>query len=280
LDILHIAGQMGCRVVLDGYYGDQMFANFGYFVDLARSMRLVQLRREFLEWCRWMVEVDPKIMRHELWWVLWRGLIPYKLVRSVRKYRGVTESRHPAWYVEQFREHALQRYLTSQQKTRRFGSHHAKTCYDFLTARPRLNSVEAENKIATLQGLEKAYPFMDTDLIEFVLAVPGYILNWKGVPKGLLREAMEGVLPESIRYRKWKSDFTGLNNDGVASDYSTFRHYLGSACLAVIKGYMDPIGLKHKFPNQKLDRNNRFPAAQVTSAVALEGWLRVFGGIQ
>lgn len=268
--------QMGCRVVLDGYYGDQMLANAGYLVDLARSFRWFQLRREFAEYCNWMAEVTPAIMRQELRWILSRGLVPYKLVRRVRQYQGIMNSRHPSWYAQRFREHAFQRYVVSKRTPRHFISNHAKTCFEFLTARPRLNCVEADNKTAAIDMIEKSYPFMDTDLIEFVLALPGHVVNWRGVPKGLFREAMKGILPESIRLRNWKGDFTLLNNEAASSDYPNFQRYLGPDCLAVMTGFMDPIGLQNEFPNRRFDRNNGIPAGQVTAAVALELWLRVF----
>ncbi len=277
-ELRRIADQIGSRVILDGYYGDQMLANGGYLVDLARSFRWLQLRRDFAEWGRWMAEVDPAIMKQELRWILSRGLVPYKLVRRVRRTMGITQSRQPAWYARPFRERAFQRYVVSQQVARRFVSNYAKTCHEFLTARPRLDAVESDNKTGAIQALENAYPFMDSDLIEFLLAIPGHVVNWKGVPKGLFREAMKGVLPESIRLRNWKGDFTALNNDAVASDYAKFQRYLGPACSAVTNGYLDPMGVQSAFPNRKFDRNNSLPAVQVTAAVALQLWLRVFWG--
>ena len=277
-DLLRMATQTSCRVVLDGYYGDQMLANGSYLVDLVRGFRWLQLRRDFAEWGRWMAEVDPTVMKNELLWILSRGLVPYKLVRAARRHVGMTKSRNPAWYARPFRERAFQRYVVSQQAPRRFLSYHAKTCYDFLGARTRLNGVETDNKACATHALEKSYPFMDADLIEFLLATPGHIINRKGVPKALFREAMKGVLPESIRLRNWKGDFTALNNDAVASDYEKFQRYLGPSSSAVTNGYVDPMSVQNQFPYQKFDRNDRLPAVQVVAAASLELWLQVFWG--
>lgn len=275
-ELMHVAAETGCRVVLDGYYGDQMLANAAYLVDLASSFRWLQLRRDLSEWGRWMAEVDPAVMKQELRWILSRGLVPYSLVRSFRRFMGITESRYPLWYAEQFRERGFGRYVTSWQVPGRFSSYYAKSCYDFLTARPRLNTVEIDNKIGATQALEKSYPFMDSDLATFLLAIPGGMVNRNGVPKGLFREAMKGVLPESIRLRNWKGDFTALNNDAVVSDYDKFRKYLGPNSSAVTNGYVDPKSVHGEFPNQKFDRNDRLPAVQVAAAVALELWLQAF----
>ena len=274
--LLRLASRSGCRVVLDGYYGDQMLANAGYLVDLARSFSWLGLRRELAEWGRWVADVDPAILKQELRWILLRGLVPYKLVRMVRRGMGITEERHPAWYARAFQERAFRRYILSRQKSRRFVSYHAKTCYEFLSGRRRVNSVEADNKIGSSQALEIAYPFMDADLIEFLLAIPGRVINWKGKPKGLFREAMKGILPESIRLRKWKADFTALHNDAAMSELASFQKNLGPGCSAITKGYMDPIGLQRELPNRRFDRKSILPAAQVTAAIGLELWLRAF----
>lgn len=275
-ELMRVAAESGCRVVLNGYYGDQMLANSGYLVDLARGFRWLQLMREFGEWGRWMAEVDPAILRQELGWILSRGLVPYPLVRTVRRFMGTSESRHPLWYAQPFRERAFRRYLASRKIPRHFSSYYAETCYDFLNARIRLNTVEMDSKMGAAQALEESYPFMDSDLIEFLLAIPGDIVSRNGVPKGLFREAMKGVLPESIRLRNWKGDFTALNNDAVASHCDKFQKYLGPNSSVVTHGYVDQKNVQKEFPNQEFDRNDRLPAVQVAAVVALEMWLQAF----
>lgn len=53
--------------------------------------------------------------------------------------------------------------------------------------------METAEQLAEAAGLEVRHPFMDQDLIELVLPMPGY-LHWTGsAPKGLLRRAMETV---------------------------------------------------------------------------------------
>lgn len=275
-ELMHVAAELGCRVVLNGYYGDQMFANAGYLADLARGFRWPQLRHDFAEWGRWMAEVNPAVMKQELRWILSRGVVPYPLVRTARRFMGISDSRHPLWYAQPFRERAFRRYAASRQVPRRFSSFYAQTCYDFLTARTRLNTVEIDSKVGAAQALEQSYPFMDSDLIEFLLAIPGHIVSRNGVPKGLFRESMKGILPESIRLRNWKGDFTALNNDAVAASYVWFKEYLGTESCGVRRGYMDLAAVESLLPSQRGDRNNALPARQVIAAVALELWLRVF----
>ena len=119
---------------------------------------------------------------------------------------------------------------------------------------------------------------MDRDLIDFVMAIPAEMVNWQGRSKGLFREAMRGVLPESIRERKWKADFILLLNDAVANDYAKFQERLHPGCCGVEFGYLEPIGLQSEFSAHKAELTLKAsaPTDRVTGTVALEVWLRTF----
>ena len=66
-------------------------------------------------------------------------------------------------------------------------------------------------KIAGLYDVEVSFPFFDTKLIEFSMTLPP---EFKGIgskyidKKIILREAMKGILPEKIRTRANKSEFS------------------------------------------------------------------------
>ncbi len=56
-------------------------------------------------------------------------------------------------------------------------------------------------------SVEARVPFLDHELVEFVLGLPAEHKLHRGVTKRVLREAMSGVLPEAIRRRKDKIGF-------------------------------------------------------------------------
>ena len=74
-----------------------------------------------------------------------------------------------------------------------------------------LRSQPAEQRRALLDGL------LGSDLLGFLMAIPGEVQNQDGVPRALLREAMRGVLPEPVRQRTWKANFTAAVNQGLAA---------------------------------------------------------------
>ena len=60
-------------------------------------------------------------------------------------------------------------------------------------------NAEAMERLCARAGLRYADPWADRRLAEFVLGVPPYLVTPAGESKGLLREAMRGVLPEAAR---------------------------------------------------------------------------------
>ena len=135
--------------------------------------------------------------------------------------------------------------------------------------------------MCTDYGLEPAYPFMDRDLISFIMAIPGEVVNWRGVPKGLFREAMRGILPEAIRLRRWKADFTEFVNAGTAHEYREFQSYFESDCLAIEFGYVDGDAVRQALVEMKPNVHDGYsavPTWRVAALVSLELWLQVFFG--
>ncbi|MGH6628106.1 MAG: asparagine synthetase B family protein [Burkholderiales bacterium] len=68
--------------------------------------------------------------------------------------------------------------------------------------------LRAEDRQATAFGLDHFLPFFDHRLVEHMFRVPGHLKIRNGVTKHLLREAMQGILPEETRTRIKK---TGWN---------------------------------------------------------------------
>jgi asparagine synthetase B (glutamine-hydrolysing) len=64
-------------------------------------------------------------------------------------------------------------------------------------------------------ALRYSSPFSDKSLLEFCLAAPGHMKIRDGYPRYMVRRALEGVLPERIRWRTSK---------GVASPDYTVRY--------------------------------------------------------
>jgi asparagine synthase (glutamine-hydrolysing) len=139
--------------------------------------------------------------------------------------------------------------------------------------------VHGNAAVSALHGLELAQPFRDRDLVAFLMAIPGEIVNHDGVPKGLLRASLKGTLPESIRLRRWKADFTALNNSAMLSEFGRVRELLGVDCASVRAGLVEPGILQQELTRteQELQRTETATAGwHLQDVVGLELWLRTF----
>jgi asparagine synthase len=270
--------ELGCSTVLNGYFGDQMMASEAHLFELARSFRWLQLRREFQALAASMTDCPPRILRKEMVHDILRDLAPDWLMRPVRSIRWLRNSdRSPRWYARSLRKIAYQRSQQQRRPDRPFASKQAENCYWYFTFTHRLNLIETANKTAAGYGIEQAYPFMDRDLVEFMMAIPGAVVNWQGVYKGLFREAMCGILPEPIRQRNWKADFTPLVNEAATACAGDLREYLRPDSQAITLGYLDR-DFQHAFSRHqaKLTGERALPASQVNAVIALVLWLQVF----
>lgn len=62
--------------------------------------------------------------------------------------------------------------------------------------------LDRKDRMSMYHGLEVRVPFCDYRIAEYLYGVPWEYKDYKGYEKGLLRFAMDGVLPQSVLYRK------------------------------------------------------------------------------
>jgi len=137
--------------------------------------------------------------------------------------------------------------------------------------------MEWNNKIAAMHGLDMAFPFLDRDLIAFLMAIPGEIQSWKGVHKGLLREALRGVLPEAIAGRVYKADFTNVVNEGIAKDHDQLVRYFHRGAMVSALGYVRAEGLTEMTRGTHANGSSTASWA-LGDLLSLELWLQEFFG--
>ena len=62
--------------------------------------------------------------------------------------------------------------------------------------------LDRKDRMSMYRGLEVRVPFCDYRIAEYLYGVPWKMKDWQGREKGLLRHAMEGLLPDEVLYRK------------------------------------------------------------------------------
>ncbi|RYD64256.1 MAG: hypothetical protein EOP84_32900, partial [Verrucomicrobiaceae bacterium] len=109
--------------------------------------------------------------------------------------------------------------------------------------------LERYNRVASLFSIEPRPPFADRDLIEFQSWMPLALRMRDGHMKWVLRQAMEGWLPDEVRWRQdkshmgWLFNRAGLRHGKAASALRTaarFSEWLNTERLAA--AWLQPEG--------------------------------------
>ncbi len=282
--LLARARQAGCRVLLSGFFGDQILTGAAYLVDLARRGHWALVRRHLRQTAAWMSDVDPGIPRRWFLRAAARAVAPawMRRVARVTLDRTLKRASYAPWFTNQFRERALQRALDRAGLPRRFASAHADEYWRLATSGYYLSALLQTGSAGVAHQLDTAYPFRDRDLVAFLIGIPGDVVVENGVPKGLLRRSLEGILPDAIRLRRTKGDGTAFSNGAALAEENTVRQLLNPDSLSARAGFLDPGVLRTKMPALfgtalRCDDTAHI-GWQIGDTLALELWLQRFCG--
>ncbi|MDP3774181.1 MAG: asparagine synthase-related protein [Gemmatimonadales bacterium] len=276
------AREAGARVLLSGHWGDQMLFSAAYLADLFRRLDFGQIQRHTRTYQRFFGPEETLVLRRRLVLDVARHYVPRAaapLFKWLRRMISRPERPRP-WFSDSFRRRALRFANRPVWFGDGFHSVHARSLYLEARSKYHVHCMEWNNKIAALHGLDAAFPFLDRDLIAFLMAAPGEIQNRDGVPRALLREAMGGILPEPLRARTWKADFTAAANSGIGRDLGQVCARLSQGSLAARLGYLDERRLAAALPGlaAELEGPDCLGTWDLTDLFALEVWLEVFLG--
>jgi len=89
-----------------------------------------------------------------------------------------------------------------------------------FTSLPKLLKFEDRNSMA--HSVEARVPFLDYRLVEFALSVPDDFLIKRGITKRILRQSMDGIIPEKIKNRVTKLGFATPEEHWLRSNPELF----------------------------------------------------------
>lgn len=200
-----LARERGVRVLLTGGGGDEWLAgSSSHAADLLRGLKL----RAF--WRRLAAESGTLTISQQTCMALRHGLWPLlppparAALRTVLKREKV-----PPWLNSQFarRIHLAER-IGQESDGRQFLSHAQADLHGILTSGWWPHSAEVEDRAAARFDLEERHPLSDRRIVEFALALPEE-QRWRGdQQKFILRQSMQGLLPETVRQRLTKGEFS------------------------------------------------------------------------
>ncbi|HHM5991859.1 TPA: asparagine synthase (glutamine-hydrolyzing) [Pseudomonas aeruginosa] len=133
--------------------------------------------------------------------------------------------------------------------------------------------LERKDRLSMCNGLEVRVPYTDHELVEYVYNVPWSIKSRDGEEKWLLKRACADYVPEAVLKRR-KSPYPTSANLGYERFLrGSVRRLLEDAVFGIVSREFLAAELEHPegYFNTQVSRHN------LETALALEGWLRLYG---
>jgi asparagine synthase (glutamine-hydrolysing) len=268
---------LGARVLLTGHWGDQVLCDRGYLLDLIRTLRWRRVRAHLAEYPTWFTDSNPAEFHSQFRREVVRDLIPAPLLRSARSARARWRPRGPRWYTKRLSDNPG---LPDGPWPDEGAGRQARSLYRTFRSSFQTLCLDWNNKMAAAFGLNAAFPFLDRDLLAFLIAVPGDVQTPRGVPKALLRDAYADLIPRTIVERRWKADFTALVNGSVRDDYGAVAATIKCLRSAVDSGYVTASVVEAETAATGMaERTGCLASWALKDLVGLELWLREFPNV-
>ena len=118
--------------------------------------------------------------------------------------------------------------------------------------------------------MERRYPFLDQDFVEFVLAIPRDQVIRPGERRSLMRRALKGLVPDEVLARKTKAIVTRAPLVALANDWNEVERLLKYSALAQC-GFVNQQKLREALMAAKAGDAPQM--VRLVGAVLLDAWL-------
>ena len=199
------ARAQGARTVLTGHWSDQFTFVTGYLSDLFTTFKWREIAAHLDEYSRWFVDADRGYFRRRFQHELAFHVTSHRLRRMLRPFQRQGHVANGDARIAGDVAARIQRRRPTLSRPR-CQSAHARAVYQAVRAKAHRMQFEAATKLAASCDTHWTTPFLDRDLLAYLMAVPGEIQNRGGVPRALLRDAMRGIVPDAILHRRWRDD--------------------------------------------------------------------------
>lgn len=253
----------GYRAVLSGLGGDEFMGGIpnpsALLADLVVQLKVLKLAQQLTAWS--LVKRRPWI---RLLWEASLELLPYWLGKHL-----VKQARVEPWIERRFakRTGIVRRLLDVEEK---FGFW-LPTRRSYISGLLLMANKMAKCKPPSIALEEPRYPYLDQDLLEFILAIPADQILRPGERRSLMRRSLVGLVPDEILTRKTKQ--LGARTPILAMETNLKEVQLAfDSPLSTSLGYVN----QHRFLTElRAAMNGKgIHIARMMKTISLEFWLR------
>jgi asparagine synthase (glutamine-hydrolysing) len=253
----------GYRVLLSGIGGDEFLGGVPnptfQLADLIQQCRLVELAKQLMAWS--MVKRRP--------WIQLLGQASILLLPAWARAKLTQEAKIEPWIDAGFaRRHrlAVRRLGPNSDFGFSLWGHRAYVQTIVLVSWQRASTVER-----SAGGVEQRFPYLDQNLLEFLLAIPISQLLRPGERRSLMRRALGGLLPPEILHRKTKAVSARKFMMAFQTNWETLETIFDAAVSSRL-GFINPVRFRQCLFKAK---NGDAPQlVRMMKVIALELWLQ------
>ena len=276
-EVMSIFQQNGARVWLTGHGGDSLLTG-SHFVYADRVQRGdLAAFWEIGAYVRSHRLPFPTLIQYYRKWIL-KPLIPAKVVKAMGKDDPASL---PGWLDPDFaRRTGMAARLASSPAPTRFHERARQENYSNSVHPDALqfNTLQWTERLAAQFRMEARHPFLDRRLVEYLLSIPPDQTYRVGRNKFILRRAMQGILPEVVRTRPGKTEFSSYFSVGLRhKETQKIKDLLASPLLSRYQWVKLP-ELQELY-TEYLSSGRSVDGIRVWQLVSLELWLRQYDSI-
>lgn len=210
MPMFEAASRRGARLLLSGTGGDEWLdGNSAYFLDLVVRLARPGAARELVSRSR----DEWKAVG-----ALWPALLARRLLARAAPHwmlegrRRIKLARHSIFSPQFLERTDLARRISAESEIehRHFSSRTQQAIFHLVTRASEVHVLECIDREAARNGFEIRLPFFDRKLAEFCLCLPEEQRQRGTVWKLILRNAMRDRLPECVRAKDYKAEFSEL----------------------------------------------------------------------
>jgi hypothetical protein len=268
----------GSRSFMTGLFGDQVLFDYTYLVSLVLSGRWSLVASHLRGFAEWYPDVGYEYYKRQLVRATLRSMMPNVFLNVLRRYRSRAGiSRKHSWLYSGKLLQTPVNLSGDRLAAGEFASRHARSLYYIAHSAAYQIQIELSNKHAAAFGLENATPFLDRDVISFLMAIPGEIANHQGVPKAILREAAGPLMPLTLAKRRAKADGTSFANTAMENAFPKLVNLIANDSQVLSRGYLETKVISQLLDLQdKIDGVDCQSTFELSEFFGLELWLRCF----
>ena len=269
-ELYRLAASNGIRVVLSGQGADETIGGYHYLFD---HMLVTEALRGRLPALRAQAKVVAESSGRSERDVLMRTvrLVRAHFMASMASYRGVAagrrllEGRGRAFLAPEFRALAAPAPELPPGQTLSVALERA------IRQSPLPHYLRVEDRNSMAHSVESRVPFLDHRLVEHALRLPA---RWKmsdGWNKRVLREAMAGRIPDSVRLRRQKFGFPTSSKRWFAGPLAAGMRDIVRGGAAMRSGWFDQVAVEREL--ERHVRGETDASNLLFNVAQLDSWL-------